>query len=370
MNEKIHDTVKDLKTDISQEAEHLIMDGLTTIGRRMKTHEDTVTETTKELERKIAQNTRLLKDTHTNTTNYTNTQPPSTPVYFYGDNRMHPRVFLTRLKQHLETLHSNIKIKQVIQSLIKGQAEFWYELVEDKFETVEEFEHLIIKQYWSEHTQQKIRFNLFNGKYKEEMGISRENYIMRKIYNIKYLEPEFQEVEMVRYLARHFETEIHNVIITQRIVTLESLIEYLRGIDDYKIGWRRPVHRDNRQVNDRQNRNNDNSQNENNFDYGNRERKFDYNNRNFNNVGREYNNRNINGQQRYDHFYQNRNNENTTNQRDRKTPDTRRENRTYAQITNTNIERKDNGDTHTQRDINKIQTQAQMHTRLENSDFQ
>ena len=388
IDEKIHGAVKDLKTEISHEAEHLIVDGFTTIDLRIKKHEDTTLETTKELERKLTMNTQLLKDTQVHAPIYTNTQSHTTPCYFYGDNRIHPKIFLTRMKQYIDTLHLNTNIKPIIQSMIKGQAEFWYEIIEDKYQTFEDFECLILKQYWSEHTQQKIRFNLFNGKYNEDMGISRENYIMRKVYNIKYLEPEFHEAEIVRYLGRHFQSDIHNVIMTQRIITLDGLIEYLRGIDDYRVGWRKTAPRDNRQGDnrqgdDRQDRKYDNRQNMNrNYENVNRDTKYNNNNRNFNNAGREsdnnrnYNNtyrdnsnRNFNGQQRNANYYEYRNNDNTQKYDDRKSQHDRRENRTYAQVTNTNLDYKENGITHAQIDQNKIQTNAQVHTSTNNAVF-
>ena len=109
-------------------------------------------------------------------------------------------------------------------------------MVEERIDTFDQFEALFIKQYWGESNQRKIRANLFNGKYTESEGISREKYIIRKIYNIRYLEPKFTEDEMVRYLARHFNDNIHNVIITQRITTFDNLIEYIRNIDEYKTG--------------------------------------------------------------------------------------------------------------------------------------
>ena len=397
IDEKIKASAKEIKSNISLEAEHLIVEGLTTIDSRMKEHEDT----TKELEGKVNSNMRLLNERYIHTPNYTNIQTHTctkTPFYYYGDNRTHPKIFITRLKQHMETLHPNANLKINIQGMMKGQAEFWYELIEDKFETLEEFEVLILKQYWSEHSQQKVRFNLFNGKYNEELGISRENYILRKVYNIRYLEPEFNESEMVRYLARHFETDIYNVIITQRIVTLEGLIEYLRGIDDHRTGWRKPIYRDNRQnvnrnyENVNRNRNYDNRQDVNrnyenvnlkpdkNFDHiqntnkgnenVNQYRNYGNNNyRNYNNAERDYNTRNNNNGQQRKPTYDNQNNQIPQNQEDRKVQDNRRDNRTYAQVTNTNVHRKENGGTHTQADVNKIETMVQINTRPDKSDF-
>lgn len=398
INKRVIAAAKGIKSQVTGEVEHLMIDGFREVDARIK-----------EQDRKIESNTKLLTESQTNT-QYTTIQTHAcsqTPFYFFGDNRTHPKIFITRLRQHMNTQHTEANLKQNIRNMLKGQAEIWYELVEDKFENINEFEQLILKQYWSEYTQQKVRLNLFNGKYNENLGISRENYILKKVYNVRYLEPKFNESEMVRYLARHFQDDVHNVIITQRIVTIDALIEYLRGIDDYRTGWRKTAPRDdrrdgqnnqnwkhdnnyykNKNYNENQNRNSRNFNDGRNFNNDNQNRNFgNYNNgRNYNqdnqnrnsgnfNNGRNYNtdrdyNRNNNGQSRY---YGNQNNQNAQNRDERKTqvqPDGKRDSRTYAQVTNTNLNREKGENVHSQADLNKIQTAAQINTRTHNSDFQ
>ncbi|KAJ8929970.1 hypothetical protein NQ314_017293 [Rhamnusium bicolor] len=119
---------------------------------------------------------------------------------------------------------------------MRGDAEFWFQIIDGKFEPFEQFESLFLQKYWGEYNQQRVRH--FNGRYYESDGVSREKYTLRKYCNIRYLEPCFTEPEMVMYLSRHFEDDIHKVIITKRINTMDSLIEYLRTIDDDRR-WRK-----------------------------------------------------------------------------------------------------------------------------------
>uniref|UniRef100_V5I9S1 Uncharacterized protein n=1 Tax=Anoplophora glabripennis TaxID=217634 RepID=V5I9S1_ANOGL len=98
---------------------------------------------------------------------------------------------------------------------------------------------------------------------------------------------------MVKMLARHFEEDIHKVIVTQRIPTIDGLIDYIRSINDYQTGWKKNENRqDNRIPNgngqerrqneyrNNQERSNDNRQenrnqnNRGNNTYGNRFNKF------------------------------------------------------------------------------------------------
>lgn len=333
INTQVHKARDEIRNELQQDVENLIGDGFTVINKQLAEQDETIKHTLNEQEKRIQQNTQKI-NALPNITSSTCTHSQiysSTELYFYGDARVHPKIFMTRLKQYVSTLHNLTNIKFVIQNTLKGEADFWYQTIEEKYESFEQFENLFLKQYWGEYNQQKVRQNLFNGKYYENSGISRERYILRKLYNIRYLEPKFTENEMVRYLARHFSDDIHNVIIIQRINTLDDLIEYLRGIDDYRTGWRKPAPRE-----DRRDRQEDNRQNRENQNY-----------RNYGNQNRYLENR---GQNR------NYNNENT-------------DRHTYAQVTNTNFKRENTKTSDTQNNMNKIQTAAQLHTPPHNQDF-
>ncbi|KAJ8985437.1 hypothetical protein NQ317_017069 [Molorchus minor] len=130
---------------------------------------------------------------------------------FYGDKRTHPKMFLKHLKQTLEIIPNNINIKFHIRNSLKGEAETWFNIIEDNFETFEQFKDLFIGKYWCESYQSRIRENLFNGRFNEDYGYSMENYILKKFSYIKFLDPPMPENEVVRYLARHFESNIRDV---------------------------------------------------------------------------------------------------------------------------------------------------------------
>lgn len=151
---------------------------------------------------------------------------------FYGDYKIHPKVFIQQLGQFIESFPTHANVKALIQSTMKGDAELWYSMVEEKYQTFDEFRSIFLSNYWGEYNQQKVRHDLFNGKFRERFGSSREQYLIRKYYAIRHLEPVFSETDIVKYLARHFDEDIRKVIVVQRITTMDKLIEYMRSLDD------------------------------------------------------------------------------------------------------------------------------------------
>ena len=374
INTKVKSATEGIKEEVTQNVENLIVVGFTEIDTRLKRQDETITQNIKEQDRKIDDNIKRLDQLpHTsnsaNTYTHTNIITKTDELYYYGDSRMHPKIFITRLQQQLQNTKHNMTIKQFIQEKLRGDAELWFQMVEERIDTFDQFETLFIKQYWGESNQRKIRANLFNGKYTESEGISREKYIIRKIYNIRYLEPKFTEDEMVRYLARHFNDDIHNVIITQRITTFDNLIEYIRNIDEYKTGWKNSTFKYNNRYenkyNERYNSKNTDRQNFNANNQENRNFETSRNNTYENNNRRSYNN--SNNRERQDYYRNNQGNGNYENKQvrweDRQTQGNYGDQRkTYAQINNTNIERQnDSKNLARASEMNKIEVVPQMH---------
>lgn len=378
VNIKVQTAKEEIRTELQQGVEILIEEGLADVTSQVKLK-------LTEQDNKIALNTKTLEDIQTHTfiqTAYTSSQK-ITQIYFYGDLRTHPKVFLNRLRQYLQTIHSNFILKQEIQNVLKAEAEVWYEIIENKFETLEEFENLLLKKYWSEHIQEKVRFDLFNGKYVDDSGISRENYIMRKLYNIKYLEPKLTENEMVKYLSRHFSDDIYNVIITQRITTLDELTEYLITLDDLCYEWQNNNYQINNRKNYKPDYNNYNKSYKQTYFANKSENKYfnhTYNrNRNYDNVNR-YNNKYYDRKGEGNSYFENRkyykydreqqDRENVrnynSNEKHLQLGDNKHDSMRHAQITNTNIISTDQIDE--QNNVNKI-TKVQVHSPYSDQDF-
>lgn len=168
-------------------------------------------------------------------------------ILFYGDRKIHPKVFIKNLREYIESLPEGVNIKANIRNSLKGDAEIWYSIVEDKYESFEEFAALFLTNYWGENHQSKIRENLFNGRYLENIGFSREKYILKKYSYVRHLEPRMPDSEIVKYFSRHFSENIRDVILIQGIDTIEKMLQYLRRIDDVKNQGRKQENEEDKQ---------------------------------------------------------------------------------------------------------------------------
>lgn len=156
-------------------------------------------------------------------------------VYFYGDYKVHPKTFVKNLYELLRNVNDIRNIKTVIRNNLKGDAEIWYAIVEDKYDTLEQFIEIFLANFWGEAQQSKVREKLFNGRYRENMNDSKERYVLKKYSDVRYLEPKMPDTEIIKYLARHFNDEIRDVILIQGIDTIDRLLQYLRRIEDVKM---------------------------------------------------------------------------------------------------------------------------------------
>lgn len=166
---------------------------------------------------------------------YTSVPQVESKVQFYGDKSVHPKIFIKNLQESVEILYEGSNIKSIIRNSLKKDAEIWYAIIEDKYETFEEFAVLFLSNFWGENEQSKVRENLFNGKYNNNKGCSREKYILLKYNYVRHLEPRMPDMEIVKYLSRHFSDDIRDVILIQGMDTIEKMLQYLRRIDDVRM---------------------------------------------------------------------------------------------------------------------------------------
>lgn len=224
----------------------------------------------------------------------------------------------------------------------------------------------------------------------EIIGLSREEHIMRKFYNARYLEPVLTEGEIVHYLSRHFEEDIRKVIVIQRIETIDSLVEYIRAIDEDIDGRRGYNFRsagslDEQNDNKSQNRNNNyrqfDNRNDRRLNNNYRMSRYDNNNRNYDNQklteyrtdnrfgsNKRYESQGINNNYR-DNQYNGKQRDQQYNKREgRQFVNKNYENnrQSYAQVSNVNVA--DNSNRNCSQS-EEIQTIAQIHSCPQGQDF-
>lgn len=166
---------------------------------------------------------------------------------FYNDERVHPMQYLRNIKEIIDiNFNGNTKmyhrrIMFLIKNSLKGEAELWYSINEEKCNSFEAFESLFIRQYWAEHHQGKSRNKLLLGKYNAlKDGESRERYALKLYNEVRYLEPKMSERDIVSRIANHYEEDIALQVVVRDMQDLNTLIHYLRRIDEKHQQLRRP----------------------------------------------------------------------------------------------------------------------------------
>lgn len=150
--------------------------------------------------------------------------------YGYSSNGINPKQFIRYARPVTEQLVDREHLKSVIGAMMKGNAEEWYGIVQDKFTTFDEFEKLFLDRYWDDQIQEQIRNEIMVGKY---LGIgTRSEYAERIINAVLRLDPPFAERDIVRYLSRHFEREIVNRVTIENVTNVHDLSALLRRFDD------------------------------------------------------------------------------------------------------------------------------------------
>lgn len=154
---------------------------------------------------------------------------------FYGDRRIHPKIFIQNLEDLLKETGTISNYKYYIRTNFKGEAEKWLTINMNTFENFFDFKTKFLAYFWGEFEQQKVRENLFIGRYNAYFGQTRESYVLEKYHIALQLEPPLTESEIVKYISRHFEDEIRNTIAIQAIDTVNGLINYVKRIDEIVV---------------------------------------------------------------------------------------------------------------------------------------
>lgn len=73
--------------------------------------------------------------------------------------------------------------------------------------------------------------NLRFGRYQINGKLSRVKYAIKKINNAKSLIPSPSETEIIKLMSRHFEEDVHRVVVLGLVQDIQSLLKLLEEID-------------------------------------------------------------------------------------------------------------------------------------------
>lgn len=144
-----------------------------------------------------------------------------------------PDNIVTYLK-HLQKLSNynlnEIQLKNVIRNSLHNEIiSNWYFVVEDEFANIAQFIELFTNKFWSRTQQENVRLELQWGRYK---GFeTREVYATRLYRLATNLKPPLSKTEIIFQLSRHFDYEIHQLVLVKEIASYEDFCQLLRNFD-------------------------------------------------------------------------------------------------------------------------------------------
>ena len=160
-----------------------------------------------------------------------------------------------------------------------------------------EFKRQVKEKYWSETAQNKVRMDIFYGKYDASKGQSPTSYFLGKICLARKLIPPIPEECLVRQLAGHYSYGIKDAQLYQQLSKITDLAKLLENCESAgKFQDYQPPNRKVDYYNSNNGPNRNGSGNGNNFNPNNQNNSTPLNSRNNNNQGP--NNRNHPGPNR------------------------------------------------------------------------
>ncbi|KAK4886864.1 hypothetical protein RN001_003135 [Aquatica leii] len=85
---------------------------------------------------------------------------------FGEDGKINPNVFIKNLERNIKRIQDVDMLKTIIRTTMKEGSIVWYQGIEDRFESFEEFKNMFLEKYWGEIEQNKVR-ELINTEEKE-----------------------------------------------------------------------------------------------------------------------------------------------------------------------------------------------------------
>ncbi|KAK5650244.1 hypothetical protein RI129_001273 [Pyrocoelia pectoralis] len=156
---------------------------------------------------------------------------------FTGDGKMHPMIFLKNIEEMVKNnrrrygeAYTRYEEVNMIRGLMRGDAQLWYETMEEKIGRYEEFKEIFRQQYWGELEQEKIKREVQVGRYNKSMG-TREKYLIQKYALYKHLDNIVEEAVIIGQLAGHFGEEIKERVIKDNVRTYNELKNILKRFD-------------------------------------------------------------------------------------------------------------------------------------------
>lgn len=149
----------------------------------------------------------------------------------FDTKRSDPIVYIKSLEKLRNFQISEFQLKSVLRNTLVGSCLFWFDIIERNFQNIDEYIDLFRTRFWNRQAQTLVRSEIQWGQFNERSGINYEEYFTNLYYKGMYLTPPISEQELIEQLSRHFNFEIHQLVLTRDIRTYDQFCDLLRRFD-------------------------------------------------------------------------------------------------------------------------------------------
>ena len=145
-----------------------------------------------------------------------------------------PMEFLARIEEYFakhkitQWSHS----REILDESFREITDNWWMANRSEIPDYQQFRKMFKSKYWSETTQNLIRDNICNGRYRAQLGSSMTAYFLGKVCMAKHLEPAIPEECLVNKISYHYDEDIVRARRGSQIKTIQAMTELLEGYEN------------------------------------------------------------------------------------------------------------------------------------------
>lgn len=122
-------------------------------------------------------------------------------------------------------------LQSILDQALQATAHDWWEFVENRVVTFEDFRARFLDRYWNDSAQERVRRELFEGRYRRESNSSMADYALQIYNRARYIDDAPSETGIVKRLRYHFDRDVQRALDCRQIIRIEELIATLEDLD-------------------------------------------------------------------------------------------------------------------------------------------
>lgn len=151
---------------------------------------------------------------------------------FENSQRTNPVRYLNELKTYfrLRNVPEHLQMILVSRSLT-GSASRWFNVINDSTPLdMLSFEKAFLNEFWSQSDQERLRYQIFHGRYDKSCGMNFVEYFMSLCDNKQLLIPQINEREFVEAMCLQYTGSIRHSLIIASPQTINEMLRLLKSL--------------------------------------------------------------------------------------------------------------------------------------------